>query len=140
MRRLGAYKLLLWLFTFATLSSCGQDPDSEVTTLATVGPFIPESQVASHIRSAGFPERLVNTLLNIAYCESTFGAGSYNWSGGRRHSGLFQISDLHKGACGYANTTMEGFWHHMADPLSNTKCAYIVYKNAGYSLHPWDCY
>ena len=122
------------------LSSCGTKEESSYEVKKVQGPFIPKNQVASHIRKAGFPERLVNTMLKIAFCESSYGAKSYAWGQGRRHTGLFQISDLHHSACGYGHLSLSTFRSKMTAPGLNAKCAYTVYKNAGFSLSPWDCY
>lgn len=118
----------------ADLANSGSEP------LVTQGPFLSASSVRTHVRNAGFPESLVETMVNIAHCESTFGAGSYAWAGGRQHTGLFQISDLHIDSCGYTSSSYEGFRASMTDPAQNARCAYVVYRNAGYSLVPWDCY
>lgn len=114
--------------------------DDSMSVLATLGPFLSENDVRYYVRNAGFPERLVETLVDIAYCESSFGINSYAWGGGNRHTGLFQISDLHRSACGYGQHSIDSFRNSMTDPARNTQCAYTVYVNAGYSLTPWDCY
>ena len=112
--------------------------ESGIHALETLGPFITANEVRTHVRNAGFPNSLVETLVRIAQCESSFGINSYAWGGGNRHTGLFQISDLHRASCGYG--TLDGFRNSMTDPAKNSRCAYVVYVNAGYSLRPWDCY
>ena len=112
--------------------------ESGIHALETLGPFITANGVRTHVRNAGFPNSLVETLVRIAQCESSFGINSYAWGGGNRHTGLFQISDLHRSACGYG--TLDSFRNSMTDPAKNSRCAYVVYVNAGYSLRPWDCY
>jgi hypothetical protein len=109
-----------------------------IRPLETLGPFITADEVRTHVRNAGFPNSLVETLVRIARCESSFGINSYAWGGGNRHTGLFQISDLHRASCGYS--TLDGFRNSLTDPAKNARCAYVVYVDAGYSLTPWDCY
>lgn len=140
-------KQFKWLFIggltlSSLLSSCGvQDEGDESRVLAVQGPFIPANRVESHIRSAGFPSNLVNTMRAIAQCESSLGAKSYAIGGnGLRHTGLFQISDLHQGACGYGSLSRSQFHSKMTAPALNARCAYVVYRQAGSSLAPWDCY
>lgn len=112
--------------------------ESGIRPLETLGPFISANEVRTHVRNAGFPNSLVETLVRIAQCESSFGINSYAWGGGNRHTGLFQISDLHQRSCGYSS--LDGFRNNMTDPAKNARCAYVVYVNAGHSLRPWDCY
>jgi hypothetical protein len=114
------------------------EDDSGIRPLATLGPFITANEVRAHVRNAGFPNSLVETLVRIAQCESSFGINSYAWGGGNRHTGLFQISDLHRSSCGYSS--LDSFRNNLTDPAKNAKCAYVVYVEAGYSLRPWDCY
>jgi hypothetical protein len=123
---------------------CGSpDGTDDVTSsgvLDVQGPFIPENQVRSHLRSAGFSGSQVDTMVRIARCESSMGARSFAYgSNGLRHTGLWQISDLHKSACGYAGVSMSTFHSKMTAPGLNAKCARVVYVNAG-GFGPWDCF
>ena len=125
---------------FLGLVSCGINHQELSFDKTVQGPFIPRNQVASHVRNAGFPEHLVETMVNIAFCESSLGAKSFAWGQGRRHTGLFQISDLHHSACGYGGVSLSTFRSKMTAPALNAECAYQVYRNAGFSLNPWDCH
>ena len=131
---------LAFLASAFTMISCGREPEPLSQTLDTRGPFLPESEVRSHVRNAGFKGWEVDTAVKIAFCESSFGAGSFAWgSNGLRHTGLFQISDLHRGSCGYGSLSIDGFRSKMTAPALNAKCARVVYVNAG-GFRPWDCY
>jgi hypothetical protein len=125
-------------------TSCGNSGEELDSTgsrpLDTLGPFLSPNEVRTHIRNAGFPNSLVETLVRIAECESSFGTNSFAWGGGNRHTGIFQISDLHKSSCGYGGSSLDTFRARMTDPAKNAACAYVVYREAGNSLTPWDCY
>lgn len=128
----------------ALMGGCGSDMSSSGVggsePLVTQGPYLSRYEVRSHVLNAGFPSYLADTMVRIAQCESSLGARSYAWAGGNRHTGLFQISDLHKSACGYGGYD-KSTWHaKMTAPALNAKCAYVVYRNAGNSLRPWDCF
>lgn len=128
-------------FGSTLIVSCGsQDVGEESSPLAVVGPFISKSQVKSYIAAAGFPADKVNVAAAVSQCESSLGTKSFAIGQGRRHTGLFQISDLHKGACGYGGKSLDGFRSAMNAPGANAKCAFVVYKNAGSNFSPWDCY
>lgn len=138
-RLLGALSLGLSVM----LASCGQpdiNDDTASSVLAVQGPFIPENEVRSHLRQAGFSNSEIEVMVRIARCESSLGARSYAWGGnGHRHTGLWQISDLHKSACGYGDLSLDGFRSKMTAPGLNAKCARVVYLNAG-GFGPWDCF
>lgn len=127
----------------ALVVGCGRPDVNEEAgsrVLDVQGPFIPENEVRSHLRSAGFSASEQDVMVRIARCESSLGAKSYAWgSNGLRHTGLWQISDLHKSACGYGSLSMDGFRSKMTAPGLNAKCARVVYVNAG-GFGPWDCF
>lgn len=143
--RLGVVACVLAAGSLLSLmSGCGSDMnrlgDAASEPLVTQGPYLSRSEVRSHIVNAGFPSYLADTMVNIAQCESSLGARSYTWAGGNRHTGLFQISDLHQSACGYGAYDKSTWHSKMTAPALNAKCAYVVYRNAGNSLRPWDCF
>ncbi len=71
-----------------------------------------------------------DTALRIAWCESRFDPTATNgisW-------GLWQI---------YSPTWAPffgDFWENWADPVRNTAWAWEIYKRAGYSFSPWNCW
>lgn len=133
------FKKTMLILGFGFDLSQGSAYGVELLPLGTSGPFLSASQVAKHVRNAGFPTNMVNRMVRIAKCESSFGVTSFAWGQRRRHTGLFQISDLHHKACGYGSKSLGAFRNVMTDPAANARCAYTVYKNAGYSVRPWDC-
>lgn len=124
-------------------AACGRDAeqtDSGTDVLSVQGPYIPEREVRSHLANAGFKGGEIDTMVWIARCESSLGAKSYAYGyNGLRHTGLWQISDLHKDSCGYGGHSIEGFRAKMTAPGLNAKCARVVYVNSG-GFSPWDCF
>ena len=123
------------------IASCGkmEEGDTSSETLAVKGPFLSQASVRNLVVQAGFKGAEVDTAVRIAKCESSFGVGSFAIGQGRQHTGLFQISDLHRTTCGYGRLSIQNFRNTMTNPSANAKCARIVYLNAG-SFRPWDCF
>lgn len=124
------------------LAACGSKTKADFgnyEVLGTQGPFLSRGEVHSIVVNAGFDNGWESdTAVDIAYCESSFGTTSYAIGGGRRHTGLFQISDLHINTCGKGNN-LAAFRKQMENPQENADCAFNLYSNRG-NFDDWDCY
>jgi lysozyme C len=105
------------------------------------GPRLTPSQVAGYLRQAGFPEAVVGKMVCTAKWESSFYTRASNTNrNGSTDYGLFQINSIHLRDTGCPRSAAA-----LYDPLTNTKCAYAVYKmqgiNAwyGYQKHRTEC-
>jgi hypothetical protein len=97
------------------------------------GPKLTPSQVAGYLRRAGFPERIVGTMVCVAKYESSYDPSAYNSNtNGTSDYGLFQINTYWWGeAC---NVTGQQLY----DPAVNSRCALQVYREQG--LEAWYGY
>ena len=73
-----------------------------------------------------------DTALRIVSCESHYKMDAISWGG--ESFGLFQLH-----AATWA-PIFEDFWQTWDDPMRNTEMAWEIYKRAGYSWAPWDCW
>ena len=144
---------LLGVFAFTSLISvvaagCAAEPleeeygESEDRLLA--GRRLSPSEIAGHLRAAGFPENQIGRMVCTAKYESSFYERASNKNrNGSTDRGLFQINSIHLG-------TMRGCPSRgNADALwsasTNAKCAYAIWKaqgnNAwyGYRKHKSEC-
>lgn len=117
-----------------------------------------KNQVATHVRNAGFPARLVWPMVCTAYYESKFDVGAlgHNSRTSIDH-GLFQINSLHlrgegTDGCPTAAADLDRARYlaslrtstprrtSIFDPATNARCAYGVYKDRDDGLNAWNAY
>jgi hypothetical protein len=120
--------------------SAGEDGTTDEAPLLAGDKLSPET-IAGYLRSVGFPEKIVPTMVCTAKWESSYYTGAkHTDSNGTSDIGLFQINDkLWADACGISRT-------QLLDPRINTKCALQVYHSKsginswnGYKAHRPEC-
>lgn len=138
--------------TFAAVTALGasgcaadtqeDEPVSESEDHLLAGRRLSESEIAQHVRNAGFPESMVGKMICTAKYESSFYERASNRNNnGSTDRGLFQINSIHVGGTRGCPTSVNGLW----DAATNAKCAYAIYKmqgiNAwyGYRKHRAEC-
>ncbi len=143
---------LFCLFAFAAVTALGasgcaadtdeDEPVSESEDHLLAGRRLSESEIAQHVRNAGFPESMVGKMVCTAKYESSFYERASNRnSNGSIDRGLFQINSIHLGGTRGCPTSANALW----DASTNAKCAYAIYKmqgiNAwyGYRKHRSEC-
>ena len=94
------------------------------------GPTVTPSEVAAHLRNAGWEENMIGKMVCVAKWESTFFTRARNG----RHHGLFQISTLHLGTMPSCPSTVEALYN----PATNARCALAIYKRQG--IRAWTAY
>lgn len=117
----------------------GDTATSEDKLLA--GRQLDESEVADLLRDAGFPEKVVPTMVCTAKWESAFFERAYNKNkNGSKDYGLFQINSIHLNDDN-CPSTVDGLY----SAAKNTQCAFNVYSNegltawVGYKKHKTEC-
>lgn len=137
--------LVVLAATLSLAAACGRDTGSEASLDAaqTTGTYYTDAQLKRIALSAGFKDWEANTMVNIAKCESSGRAGSWNGNSSKgQHTGLWQVGDYHYKPCGYASVT--SFRKAMMEPYANARCAYVVYTGShGQGMKGfgnWDCY
>ncbi|HEX7667724.1 MAG TPA: hypothetical protein VF407_24520 [Polyangiaceae bacterium] len=105
------------------------------------GNKLSESQVASLLRTAGFPESQIGRMVCTAKYESAFyDKASNKNSNGSTDYGLFQINSIHVGKGGCTSTASS-----LYDTSVNTKCAKEIFDDQGnnawygYQKHKSEC-
>ena len=93
--------------------------------------ILSEQQVKQYLYNAGFRGSHLNAGVQIAFCESSFNPYAHNTSG-EDSRGLMQINVYPNANPQYANL-------NLFDPGINTKVAFEIYKNAGYTFKDWSC-
>lgn len=107
--------------TTSTSSSSSTTPSSSTpSTSSYTGGVLSDSQVASYLRAAGFPESAIPTMLYYSHRESGNNPRAINSSSGA--CGLFQLYPCYGGSA----------W---LDPATNARMAYSKYQASGFS--PW---
>lgn len=126
-------------FVATTLVACAppsvEDDDAaeetgESDNALLAGSPITPSEVATHLRNAGFPENLVGKFTCIAKWESTYYPRARNGS----HYGLWQISRMHLNEVDGCPSTINALYN----PATNARCALGVYNLQG--LGAWTAY
>jgi hypothetical protein len=142
-------KLRVLVAAFTLLAGCSSAPpgddgsgsvgESQDHLLA--GRRVSESEVASLLRDAGFPESSIGQMICTAKYESSFyERASHVNNNGTTDYGLFQINSIHLRDAGCPSTTTG-----MYDAAQNTKCALRVYRSQGirawygYQKHKTEC-
>lgn len=105
------------------------------------GRHVPESEVASMLRQAGFPESMIGKMVCTAKYESSFyERASHRNNNGTTDYGLFQINSVHLGDAGCPGSATG-----LYDGAANARCAYRIYKMQGitawygYRKHRSEC-
>ncbi len=118
------------------------EPVSESEDHLLAGRRLSESEIAQHVRNAGFPESMVGKMICTAKYESSFYERASNKNrNGSVDRGLFQINSIHVGGTRGCPSSANALW----DAATNAKCAYAIYKmqgiNAwyGYKKHRAEC-
>ncbi len=108
------------------------------------GRVISESEVASLVRSAGFPESHVGRMVCTAKYESRFYERASNQnSGGSIDRGLFQVNSVHLGGTNGCPSRSNA--ESLFNAETNTRCAAAIFRmqgmNAwyGYRAHRREC-
>lgn len=106
------------------------------------GKRLSETELADVVRTAGFPERMVGTMVCTAKYESNFyQLATHRNSNGSIDRGLFQINNIHIGGTRGCPKTADGLF----DPAANARCAKAVYDAQGirawygYRKHAGEC-
>ena len=116
--------------------------ESEDRLLA--GQRLTPSQVAAHLRAAGFPENTIGKMVCTAKYESSFYERASNKNrNGSMDRGLFQINSIHLG--GTRGCPSKGNAEALWNPATNAKCALAIYNMQGirawygYRKHKTEC-
>ncbi len=116
--------------------------ESEDRLLA--GRRLSPSEVASHLRAAGFPENTIGKMVCTAKYESSFYERASNKNrNGSMDRGLFQINSIHLG--GTRGCPSKGNADALWNPATNAKCALAIYNMQGirawygYRKHKTEC-
>lgn len=106
------------------------------------GRRLSETEIAQHLRDAGFPESIVPTMVCTAKWESSFYERASNRNrNGSTDRGLFQVNSIHLGGTRGCPTSGEALY----SAATNTRCAYAIYKMQGlrawygYRAHKSEC-
>lgn len=119
-----------------------EEPTGESQDRLLAGRRLSQAEIADLVREAGFPERLVGTMVCTAKYESSFYEGATNRNrNGTTDRGLFQINSIHVGSMRGCPSTSSALMNAEA----NVRCAYAIYRaqglNAwyGYRKHRTEC-
>ena len=143
-RLIAVTPLLVAGITGCSASAEDQDQESvgESQDRLLAGRRLSEREIAGLVRDAGFPERLVGTMICTAKYESSFYERASNRnSNGSTDRGLFQINSIHLGSMSGCPSSSSA----LNDARTNTRCAYAIYRaqglNAwyGYRKHRTEC-
>lgn len=143
--------LLIGVFAMTALGATGcaadtgdgdDEPIAESEDRLLAGRRLSESEIARHVRAAGFPANMVGPMVCTAKYESSFYERASNRNrNGSTDRGLFQINSIHVGKTAGCPSSANSLW----DAATNAKCAYAIYKmqgiNAwyGYRKHRGEC-
>lgn len=149
MTRLLQAAAVMGLLSVVSLGCAAAEPEDEggsgeSTDFLLAGTRIAPSEVAMHLRNAGFPEDEIGRMVCTARWESNFYSRAQNRNkNGTIDRGLFQINSVNltgRGGCP-TRANVADLW----DPATNAKCAYSIYKVLGnrawyaYRKHQSEC-
>lgn len=143
---LGAFSLvgLVSMFTAGCAVEQTEEEIAESEDRLLAGRRLSPSEVALHLRNAGFPENQIGRMVCTAKYESSFyEEASNNNKNGSKDRGLFQINSIHlgsmKGCPSKSNASA------LNDAATNAECALAIFEaqgnNAwyGYRKHKTEC-
>lgn len=120
----------------ADTSEDDEEPVAESEDHLLAGRRLSESEIARHVRNAGFPESMVGKMVCTAKYESSFYERASNRNrNGSVDRGLFQINSIHLGRAGCPKRGNAGALYNAT---TNAKCALQVYRSQG--LNAWYGY
>ncbi len=141
-----ALSILLVVLAAAGCSSpapgdANADDTSDTQDRLLAGRRLAETEVASVLRSAGFPEHAVAPMVCTAKYESSFyEKASHKNHDGSIDRGLFQVNSTHLG-WGACPRTADGLY----DAHANGRCAHVIWSDQGldawygYQKHRTEC-
>lgn len=132
----------------AASAGCASEPEADPSDSRgesqdhlLAGRLVPQGEIASMLRQAGFPDSVIGKMVCTAKYESSFyERASHRNSNGTTDYGLFQINSVHLGDAG-CPASVAGLY----DGAANARCAYRVYKMQGidawygYQKHRSEC-
>ncbi len=117
------------------------DPVGESQDHLLAGRRLSQTEAASLIRQAGFPEAVVGKMLcTIKYESNFYERASNKNSNGSSDYGLFQVNSIHFHDAGCPSSAAG-----LYDAAANTRCALKIYKSQGinawygYKKHKTEC-
>lgn len=140
---LGAAPLALAALSAGCVAEAGDDETvGESSDALLEGRRLSETEVAGHLRTAGFPESEIGRMVCTARYESSlFERASNRNRNGSIDRGLFQINSVHLGSMRGCPTSAEPLF----DAATNTRCAYAIWRAQGnrawyaYRSHRAEC-
>lgn len=142
----GAFALTSLVSVFAAGCSA-EAPEEEVgesEDRLLAGRRLAPSEIAGHLRAAGFAENTIGKMVCTAKYESSFYERASNRNrNGSVDRGLFQINSIHLGdmrGCP-SKSNADALWN----PATNAKCALAIFKAQGirawygYRKHKTEC-
>jgi|GEM_PF-2348589 len=118
------------------------EPVGESQDHLLAGRRLSQTEAATLIRQAGFPESVVGKMLcTIKYESSFYERASNKNRNGSSDYGLFQVNSLHIGGTNGCPSSSAGLYN----AATNTKCALAIYKSQGinawygYKKHKSEC-
>ena len=144
---LGAFALTTVVSIFT--AGCATEVEDEEAVAESedrllAGRRLTPSQVAAHLRAAGFPENTIGKMVCTAKYESSFYERASNKNrNGSMDRGLFQINSIHLG--GTRGCPSKGNADALWNPATNAKCALAIYNMQGirawygYRKHKSEC-
>ncbi len=130
------------------LAGCAAEADeeemgeSEDRLLA--GRRLTPSEIAGHLRAAGFPENQIGRMVCTAKYESSFYERASNRNrNGSTDRGLFQVNSIHLGSM--RGCPSRGNAEALYNPTTNAKCALAIFNAQGnrawygYRKHKSEC-
>jgi lysozyme C len=129
------------VFTLASIAGCAAptaddstEPVGESQDHLLAGRRLSQSEAATIIRDAGFPESAVGKLLCTIKYESNFYERASNRNrNGSSDYGLFQVNSTHLGEAGCPSSAAG-----LYNASTNAKCALKIYRSQG--LNAWYGY